>query len=355
MRLRFLPKRMSRMLALLFFVTGGAVMSFSQAGDFDQAMALFRLKQWKEAAAAFAATDKMQPGKTEALLFQAKCLVNLGQFAAADMTLKEYIAGHPRSEDAGYLLAYAYFREDKPRESLQQFTAAAQLKTPTADDLKIVALDYVLLNDYRDAGHYLEEALKMDPENVEVRYHLGRVRYQQNQFDEAIAAFQDVLKRDPGNVKAQDNLGLSLEAENQLDRAIAEYRKAIALDEASTVHSKQPYLNLGALLSKANKSEEASVLLLKAAEIDPKSSKIRYELGKAYFDLNRFDDSRKEEEEAVRLDAKNAAAHYLLGRVYQRTGKSDLAAQQFKLTDEMMRSPGENSGSSPMPPPENHK
>jgi len=339
-----MTKRAVGVLALLPFLVGCTALMFSQAADFDQAMALFRQKRWKQAATAFANTEKIQPGKTDALLFQGKCLVNLGQFAEADTTLQAYVTGHPKSEDAAYLLAYTYFREDKPKESLQSFTTAAQLKTPTADDLKIVALDYVLLNDYRDAGHYLEEALKIDPENVEVRYHLGRVRYQQNQFDQAIVEFQEVLKRDPGNVKAQDNLGLSLEAENQLDRAIAEYRKAIALDDASTVHSAQPYLNLGALLSKANKSEEASALLAKAAEIDPKSSKIHYELGKAYFDLNRLEDSRKEVGEAVRLDTKNAPAHYLLGRIYQRTGKPDLAAQQFKLTDELMRSQGENSG-----------
>jgi len=289
-----------------------------------------------------AEAEKLQPGQTEALLFRGKCLFNLRQFDDAGAALRAYISGRPQSEDAAYLLADTYFRENKPKQSLEQFTAAAKIKTPTAEDLEIVALDYVLLSDYRDAGNYLEESLRMEPANVEVRYHLGRVRYQQNQFDQAIAAFKEVLKRDPGNVKAQDNLGLSLEAENQLVPAIAEYRKAIALEEAATVHSEQPYLNLGALLNKVNQSDEAAGLLEKAKDIDPKSSKIRYELGKACFGLRRFEDSRREVEEAVRLDAKNAPVHYLLGRVYQRLGKSDLAAQQFKLTDELLRVQGEN-------------
>jgi tetratricopeptide (TPR) repeat protein len=336
-----MTKRIALAMVLLGCV-GCDVLVFAQSGEFDQALVLFQQKRWKEADLAFAEAEKIQPGKTEALLFRGKCLFNLGQFNDADTILQTYISGHPQSEDAAYLLADTYFRENKPKQSLEQFTAAAKLKTPIADDLKIVALDYVLLNDYRDAGNYLEEALKMDPANIEVRYHLGRVRYQQNQFDQAIVAFKEVLKLDPGNVKAQDNLGLSLEAENQLDPAIVEYRKAIALDEAATVHSEQPYLNLGSLLSKANKSGEASTLLIKAKEIDPKSSKIRYELGKTYFDLNRFEDARKEVEESVRLDPRNAPAHYLLGRVYQRSGKSELAAKEFKLTDELMRSQSEN-------------
>lgn len=97
-----------------------------------------------------------------------------------------------------------------------------------------------MLNDYDDAARYLEQSLATDPENIKARYDLGRVRYQQNHFQLAIAAFEEVLRRDPNHVKAQDNLGLSLEAVNQIDAAIAAYRKAIALDERLSIHTEQP-------------------------------------------------------------------------------------------------------------------
>jgi tetratricopeptide (TPR) repeat protein len=200
------------------------------------------------------------------------------------------------------------------------------------------------LSDYTDAAHYLETALKMDPENVEVRYHLGRVRYQQNHFEQAITAFQEVLKRDPNHVKAEDNLGLSLEGENKIDQAIAAYRRAIDLDASSTAHNEQPYLNLGILLTKANKPAEALLLLTKAAEIDPKSGKIRYQLGKAYFDVGRFPESQREVEKAVRLTPRDAPAHYLLARIYQHQGKQDLSKEQFKLTENLMQASKIHSG-----------
>ena len=41
-----------------------------------------------------------------------------------------------------------------------QLTKAAALQSPTGDDLKIVALDYVLLNDYSDAVRWLEKAVE---------------------------------------------------------------------------------------------------------------------------------------------------------------------------------------------------
>jgi tetratricopeptide (TPR) repeat protein len=195
----------------------------------------------------------------------------------------------------------------------------------------------VLLNDYDDAGRYLEECLRRDPENAECLYHIGRVRYQQNRFDDAIAAFEHALRLAPNDVRAQTNLGLSYDAENKNEAAIAAYRKAIALDQAASTHSEQPYLNLGILLAKSNQPAEAVPLLRQAERIAPNSNRVRYELGKAYFDLGQFDKAQPELEAAVRIDPKSRESHYLLGRIYQRLGKAELAAQEFKITEGLIR------------------
>jgi len=307
------------------------------------AIGMFHEKRWSEASAAFDRCEKADPGKTDALLYQAKALVNLRQYHDAAVILQVYARSHPSSDDAAYLLAYISFREDKPRESLQLFTAAAKLKPPGANDLTIVALDYVLLNDYNDAARYLELALKMDPEDLEARYHLGRVRYQQNQFDAAIDAFQHVLERDPANLKAQENLALSFEARNQIDAAIAAYRKAIDLDQALRSHSDQPYLDFGSLLAKSNRIGEAIPLLVRASEIAPQDPKVRYELAKAYFDSGQFAAARKQAEEATRLNPNDSSGHYLLGRIYQRLAQKQLANQQFQLTSRLLHDKDVNS------------
>ncbi|MGA7915423.1 MAG: tetratricopeptide repeat protein [Candidatus Acidiferrales bacterium] len=321
--------------AFAFFVLGTAVAA--QSLDSTQAMELFKQRKWAEAEAAFAQIEAASPGQTDALLYQGKCFVNLDKFSQAGAALQAYWSRHPESDDAGYLLAFVRFREDKPRESLELFTAAARLKTPTADDFKIVALDYVLLNDYDDAGRYLEECLRRDPENAECLYHLGRVRYQQNRFDDAIAAFEHALRLEPNDVRAQNNLGLSYDAENKNEQAIAAYRKAIALDQAANTHTEQPYLNLAILLAKSNRQVEAMPLLEQAEGIAPDSNKVRYELGKAYFDLGQLDKAQPELEAAVRIDPKSRESHYLLGRIYQRLGKTELAAQEFKITESLIR------------------
>ena len=326
----------TRAMIVLAIWIGFSTSAFAQTNP-NSAMELFRARRWKEAAAAFAAAEKIQPGKTDALLYQAKALVNLGEFHAADDALHGFVALHPKRDDALYLLAYIRFRENQPKESLQLFTDAAQIKPPSADDLKVIALDYVLLNDYTSAARHLEEALRLDPANTEALYHLGRVRYQQNQFDQAVVAFREVLKREPDNVKAEDNLGLSLEGKDQVEVAILAYRRAIRLDRTSLVRSEQPYMDLGLLLTKLNKAVESVSLMEEAAQIAPQSEQVCRELGKAYFVVHRLEDAQRETERAVQLDPKDAAAHYLLGRIYHRLGKSDLATQHFNTTEELIR------------------
>jgi tetratricopeptide (TPR) repeat protein len=317
----------------------------AQSSCFDAAMQLFQQHQWKDAAAGFDRCEKDEPGKTASLLYRGKSLVNLGELEEAVAALTSYRQTHSQSEDATYLLAYIRFRQNKPQSSLQLYNDAVKLKGPTADDLKIVALDYVLLNDYNDAARYLEKALAIDPANIEAYYHLGRVRYQQNQFDLAIIAFQEVLERDPANVKAEDNLGLSLQAKNEIDAAVAAYRKAIHLDENVSVHSGQPYLDLGTLLAESNRTKEAVPLLIRAAAIDPKNAGAHYQLAKTYFGLERFAEAQQEAKKAVNLDTADSSNHYLLGRIYQRTGERNLAEEQFRLTEELIRKKRSESGS----------
>jgi len=322
-------------IVLLAAVTAPAEIK-GQAGDCGTAMQMFHGRRWSEAATGFGECEKKDPGKTDALLYRGKSLVNLQKYDEAAAALQDYARSHPQSDDAAYLLAYISFREDKPRESLQLFSAAARIKPPRANDLTIVALDYVLLNDYNDAAHYLEQALKMEPGDLEARYHLGRVRYQQNQFDAAIEAFQFVLRQDPANVKAEDNLGLSLEAKNQVEQAVNAYKKAIELDQAAASHSEQPYLNLGSLLEKSNRLDEGIPLLLRAAEIAPGEFKVRYELSKAYFGSSQFMLAREQAEMAVKLNSKDSSGHYLLGRIYQRLERKDLANEQFQITSRLL-------------------
>lgn len=323
--------------AIALVVALSAISAPAQSYSWDRAMALFHQQQWESAADAFQKIELSFPGQTDAYLYAGKAFSNLNRFSDADAALQKYVVSHPQSYEALYLLAYVRFREDKPEDSLELSTRAAKIATPKADDLKIVALDYVLLKDLSSAERYLRQALAMHPQDPEMRYSMARVLYEENKFDLAVAEFKELLRLDPGNLKAQDNLGLALEGKGEMQAAAAAYRKAIEMESAAQPHSEQPYINLGALLNKLNDANGALPPLLRAAEIAPRSAKAHLELGRAYVSLDRLEDAQRELEESARLQPEEGAAHYLLGRVYRRLGNNDQAAKEFALTEEIIR------------------
>lgn len=85
-------------------------------------------------------------------------------------------------------------------------------------------------------------------------------------------------------------------------------------------------------------------MLKKAAEIDRKSAPVQYQLGKGYFDLRRYPEAQQATEEAATLAPKDSPTHYLLGRIYQRLNKQELAEKEFKLTEDLRQAQESGSG-----------
>lgn len=328
------PSAFEQLVLLLLFLRPAVVIAQTPP-DYQQARQLFDQRQYAAAATAFSAVEHRHPEQTDAPLYAAKALIHLDRIADADRVITPFVQTHPQSDGAISLLAYLRFREDRPRDSLRLFTRAAALKTPIADDFKIVALDYALLHDYDDAVKYLVIALQFQPGNLDARYHLGRVRYLQNRFDDAITAFQTVLQADPHSVRAENNLGLALEGKGLLNQAIAAYRHAIALEQPRAVGNEQPYINLGSLLTRLGHTAEARALLEQAVALDPHSARAHYELGKACIRLNQLGEARQQLEFALAGNPADASAHYQLGMLYRRLGQGALEQRELQTASRL--------------------
>ncbi|MFL6351228.1 MAG: tetratricopeptide repeat protein [Bryobacteraceae bacterium] len=293
-------------------------------------------KNYAEASRALLQAETEAPGTTNALALRAKALIHLDQYEDAEHCLRDYLKFHPRSSDATFLFGYVLFRRNHPRESLGMYTAAAALQRPTAEDFKIIGLDYVLLNDYSDAVRWLERSVAEGPNDAEAFYYLGRAYYVQNFFDKAIAAFENTLRLNPQYAKAQNNLGLALAGKNQPDLAEAAYRKAIQMGAESGKASAQPYINLAELLSRGNRQSEALLLLENAERIEGKSDRTEEVRGRILLAQNRLGEAEAAFRNAIARRPGNGALHYLLGRVLKREGKSDDAEKEFAQTKTLL-------------------
>ncbi len=307
-----------------------------QEEEFERGSLALRQQKYAEAADALLDADRRSPGFRDALELRAKALIHLGQYGAAESSLRAYLSSHPDSANAKFLLGYVLFRENQPEQSLAIYTAAAALQRPVADDFKIVGLDYALLNDYPDSIRWLEQAVSEKPQDAEAVYYLGRAYYSQNWFDKAIDAFQRALQLNPSYAKAENNLGLALCAQNKLEPAEQAYRQAIRLGEESGPKSDQPYINLADLLIDHNRVPEALTLLETARQIDPKSDRIEQLRGRGFLAENRLVDAEEAFRAAIAAKPDSGVLHYQLGRVLKRLGKSDEARQEFERSKALL-------------------
>lgn len=300
----------------------------------------FAEKRYAEAAKLFDASaaakeEAANPSAADSLLMEGKALANTGDLAQADRVLNEYLRQNERSAPALYLLGYVLQRENKPRESLMVFTRAAAIRVPLANDLRIVALDYVLLDDYPDAIRWLTRATEQDPLNAAAWYDLGRSQMSQGNFVAAQHAFDRVLSLSPHDVKALNNLGLSYEAQNRTPDALKAYALAISSQKGAAHPSEQPLLNYGNLLISLNRSAEAIAALEPAIQIAPNDAKCHEALGRAYLQAKRLPEAQQQFERAVSLDPSNPRLHYQLGRLYHLTGAAEKASAEFKLSGKL--------------------
>jgi len=296
-------------------------------------------------------------GSADALLAEAHAVLEKGNINEADRLVRQYLQTHPDSADGHFLLGHILFREiqsearlerhlegvqvlgadaspvkrgeENAKASLAEFTAGAKLHDPSAADLKVVAFDYVLLGDYVDADKWLTRMLGWTPNDAEGWYYLGRTKYNENRFEEAVAAFQRCLKLDPRNLKAEDNLGLSYAGLGRKEAAAAAYQQAIDWQSGAALKNPGPYIDFGDLLLDENRNEEAVSYLLQAIGVAPRESRAHELLGKAYSRLEQLPKAQSELEEAIGLSPPNASLHCMLAPVYRKQGLADKAKIEF--------------------------
>ena len=112
-----------------------------------------------------------------------RALLDSGHVQDAENSVRAYISAHPSSADAHFLLGYALFRQQKPTESLAEFTEGAKYRKPHVEELKIVAADYVMLHDYSDADTWFSQVVAETPNDADSWYLLGRTKYSESEFE----------------------------------------------------------------------------------------------------------------------------------------------------------------------------
>ncbi len=275
------------------------------------------------------AAVQSSPVLVEEPLAAAHRAIDVSDWRAAERQLLRLLASQPEATEPHFLLGYVLFRQQRATESLAAYTAAARLRDPTAEELIVVASDYILLKDYADAERWLLQTTRQAPENGAAWYLLGRTQYNLDHAADAATSFKQCLQLRPDDVRAEYNLGLALEKLDRPAEAEAAYRAAIAWQRAASTRDPQPYLDLGMLLLAQRHADAALPMLHEATSIDPKNALAQQEYGLAYEALGRNAEAVAPLLRAAALAPEAERPHFFLGRVYRRLGRNSEAAAQF--------------------------
>jgi tetratricopeptide (TPR) repeat protein len=254
------------------------------------------------------------------------------ELAGTEARLRASLQQNPQSAGTLYELALVLRQRNKPRESLEAYTRAAQIQKPNAAQLRSAALDYVLLDDYDDALRWLRIALGMEPNNTEVLYSLGRCLYTKSLFSDAEKAYLRVLALDHTNLKAEENLGLTYDAQNDPQRAETALRTAAQWAEERGLQDPWPYLDLGVFLLDQARSADAQPFLERAVKLDSTSASAHQKLGMALVANGDSTRGIRELQLAVGLAPNDPKGHFELGHAYRAAGQQEKARAEFEIS-----------------------
>lgn len=133
--------------------------------------------------------------------------------------------------------------------------------------LRLKAASAVDSGDYKEAENDLQEALKLQPSNVNLRLNYGNLLRTTDRPEEAAKTYLQVLEVDPGNAAALESLGYLSRAKGDTKAAEDYFAKLSRIEPDDYV----PYLAIGDLHSDLRDFSQAQASYEKAYRLGPEN------------------------------------------------------------------------------------
>jgi Flp pilus assembly protein TadD len=285
---------------------------------------LAKEKEYSGAVGQFLEALRLNPKLVEPRINLSKILDRYGNAEAAADQLQTATRWAPSNADLYLSLGEVQYRLERYQDAIRSFRRALQLNPRLAGAHKGLALalwdaDRTRLSEVK---WQFDKCLKQDPRDPEIHYCLGKLALYENELTSARTYLEEAVRLEPKKADAWTELGKLYQKQGKLGEAERALRTAISLksdmtqaiyilanllraqgnlDEAATLLKQVNELNqryqkkslVPALIEEALKLEEEGSLdgaistLRKAAELDPSSAVVFYDLGIALMRQNR--------------------------------------------------------------------
>ena len=263
-------------------------------------------------------------------------LIKQRKFNAAIKLAKSLVTKNPSDYQARYWLGEAYLADGKPELALMEFKFVNQNAIfgngiNEIEFRKKLSELYSKFNHTEDAFKQNILLTKLEPNNPENFYMVGKYFEQKGKSEQALGYYQQTLKLNKRHVKAHAATGLLLFRAKKYGEAKKEIDMAIQLSP-DTFSS---YYYLGKIL-KENKDYAAAVAAFEKSLRDPEyKQKALIERGSCYMAANSVEKAIAEFDRAIKSAQKEGSqetlyARYFLAACYEKTRKLEAAIVQWE-------------------------
>lgn len=256
-------------------------------------------------------------------------------YLRVESLLLEEIERNPKSSQLLTLLGNVFFLDGKYLNSAIAMKKAEALAPLDSRSRFLLAMAYISLEHGDWARPELEKLARSEPRVALYPYWLSRLDYDDMHLTEAVANARKAIHLDPTFMKAYDNLGLYYEALGKTEDAVRAYQEAIRLNRQQRVRSPWPSMNLGALLIKLGRWDEAKASLEESLSEDPRFPQAHFQMGVLLEKEKKCAEAVAELKQAATFDPSFSKPHYVLGRIYHVLGDRKSAESAFAKFQEL--------------------
>jgi tetratricopeptide (TPR) repeat protein len=299
----------------------------AQTGRIDAAISIF------EKAVYFAPSDNALRLDFASALLDAERLAQAKDMAA------EAVRSDPRNARARLLLGRIFYHLDDYQQAKPQLEAAVGLN-PDFETGYLLGKTYLLLHDQNNARHLFDEMVAGLGDTALLHTYFARAYSLMDYPEQAIEEFRKAAARDPHARDVHYYWALAYLRHDETvgyDKAIPEFQAELAINPSDV----RSHYMLGYIALKQRRLAEAESELKQAEAIEPNDLNTIICLAETYIGENRTADAEAALRKAVAVagsseDARRQAgrAHYLLGRLLMKAGRTEEARQQFRLAAE---------------------
>ncbi len=199
------------------------------------------------------------------------------------------------------------------------------------EELFQAALDQHRGGHLQEAVDLYQQVLAGDPSHGEALYLLGVIAHQAGYHEQAIELNRRAILASPNDVRCYNVAGLSLMELGREAEAEACFGKAVTIEE-----SPECLNNLGTLLKKQRRLDEAIAAFQRAIAAAPDYANAHYNLGNVFREQGSLTEAIATFEKALAADAGHSGAPAALGQTLSAAGRSAEAIGYFERALELL-------------------